>query len=165
MSYVSTANPNFCMTLKSWLETQSEILVLIRYSHSAGAKDFEFHNSFEALSKRLTSLPGRACVTAFKQRQLPIRGVVDNDFIAQCLNQIPEGSEYLVLDSERTVRDQYSHFYWTAGETHAELREELLDLRNRRIAVGMYPPWLYDNEEVISGVMPDENGETMTGAY
>src|SRR5437879_9813725 len=37
MSITPTTDPKFLDTLESWLRSQPEIMVLIRYSHSAGA--------------------------------------------------------------------------------------------------------------------------------
>jgi hypothetical protein len=49
-------------------------------------------------------------------------------------------------------------FHWSAGESHAELREELEDLRGSSVAGGLYPPWLEDTEDVISAYVPDGVG-------
>ena len=46
-------------------------------------------------------------------------------------------------------------------ESHEELREELERLRGCAIAAGVYPPWLEDNEDVISAIaLPGRFWET-----
>lgn len=62
----SATDPTFLGTLETWLRAQPEILVLFRYSAAAGAKDFEFFSSFEALSSRIRRLPSSTFVTAFR---------------------------------------------------------------------------------------------------
>jgi hypothetical protein len=124
--------------LENWLRSRPEILVLIQYSRAAGGKEFEFFFSYESLAGRLSQLPPSTSVIAFRDAQLPLRGVVDADFISTCLNALPENSEFLVLET----RGRDAH--WVAGETHAELRNELRELTGRPVAVGPYPPWLAD---------------------
>src|SRR5882757_9953771 len=99
MSYTSATDPKFPGTLESWLRSLPEILVLIRYSAAAGSKDFEFFSSFAALSNRIRQLPPSTSIIAFRQPQLPLRGVVDEAFIANCLSRVPDGSAFLVLET------------------------------------------------------------------
>lgn len=165
MGYAPTTDQKFLGTLEAWLRDMSEILVLIRYSRAAGSKDFEFFSSFQVLSDRIRELPPLACVIAFKQPQLPFRGVVDDNFIASCLNNIPDGSEYLVVESVRRVYGRMSWFHHASGESHAELRGDLEDSRSASVAVGLYPPWLQDTNDVMSAVVPDERGVVTGGVY
>jgi hypothetical protein len=165
MSYASTTDPKFLGTLESWFHSQPDILLLIRYSQAAGSKDFEFFSSFQSLANRIRELPPLTCVIAFRQTQLPLRGIVDDDLIASCLNSIPDGSEYLMLELGRRVYGRASWFRHRAGESHAELREELEESRRVAVAVGLYPPWLEDTDDVISAVVPDEHGVVRAGIY
>lgn len=165
MSYPSSTSEKFLATLTGWFQSQRELLLLIRYSHSAGSKSFEFFSSFETLRERLLRLPPRTSVIAFRQPQLPIRGFVDENFIARCLSSIPDGSEFLVVDLNLSVHGRASWYHHTEGERHEELRAGLEDLRGRTVAAGLYPPWIEDTDDVISAVVPDENGVVTTGIY
>jgi hypothetical protein len=126
MGYMSAADPGFLATLESWLRSQPEILVLIRYSRAAGAKDFEF---------------------------------------ASCREAIPDGAEFVVLERARSTAAGSSWFQWTAGDSHEELRNALADLRGVEVAAGPFPPWLRDNDDVVSAVVPNEDGSVTTGVY
>jgi hypothetical protein len=148
--------------LEEWLRSRAEILVLIRYSRAAGSKDFELFSSYDSLAARLARLPPSTSVIAFRERQLPVRGVVDADFISACLDALPENSEYLVLETGERGRWGYHH---VAGETHAELRNDLQELTGHQVAVGLYPPWDVDTAEVISAVVPDADGAVTYGVY
>jgi hypothetical protein len=165
MSYLSISDPNFLNTMESWFRSQPEILALIRYSHAAGSREFRLFSSFPVFSEVLRQLPHLACVTVFRQPQLPLRGVVDDKFIARCLESIPDGSEYALTETVRRDYGRASWFHFGSGESHAELRDDLEECRGAPVAAGLYPPWLYDNEDVISAVVPDENGVTRSGIY
>ena len=165
MSYGPISDPKFLDTVESWFRSQPEILALIRYSHAAGNREFELFSSFRDFAERLRQLPHLACVIAFRQPQLPLRGVVDDSFIARCLQSIPDGSEYVVTETVRRVYGRMSWFHYGSGQSHAELRDDLEECRGAPVAAGLYPPWLHDTEDVISAVVPDEHGVTTSGVY
>lgn len=165
MSYVASTDQRFLATLDDWLRSQPEILVLIRYLHAAGSKDFEFFTSFDTLLNRIRHLPPLTSIVVFKQRQLPLRGVVDDSFITSCMAHVPNGSEFLVVEATRRTYGRASWFHWAAGDSHEELRQELEGLRGCLVAVGPHPPWLEDTDDVISAVVPDEQGVVRAGAY
>lgn len=138
---------------------------MTRYSHAAGSREFEFFSSISDLSQRLRQLPRLAYVTAFKQQQLPLRGIVDDAFVTKCLENIPEGSEYLVVETVRRVYGRRSWFHDDSGVSHAELRDDLEESRGVPVAVGLYPPWLKDSDDVASAIVPDEQGVVRLGVY
>jgi len=162
---MSAADSKFLEMLRSWLCARPQILLLIRYSNAAGNKDFEFFSSFEALSNRIRQLPPSTSIIAFRQPQLPLRGIVTESFVASCVSHIPDGSEFLVLETTRRAHGEKPSFHWTAGESHTELREALAESRDIPVAVGLYPPWLLDTDDVISAVVPDEHGIVRVGVY
>jgi hypothetical protein len=165
MSFASSTDRKFLGTLEAWLRSQPEVLLLIRHSAAAGAKDFELFSSFHDLSERIRRLPPSTSVIAFRQPQLPLRGVVDDDFIAKCLSSIPDGLEYLVVETTRRAYGRKSWFHHDAGVSHAELRDDLEESRGTGVAVGLYPPWQEDTDDVISAVVPDEHGVVSPGIY
>ena len=161
----STADKRFLKPLEDWLRCQSEIMILVRYSRAAGNKSFEFFTSFAALRKRLELLKAETSVTAFRQPQLPQRGHVDDEFIGKCLNFIPAGSEFLVLETDPQMATQQWLFHHEAGESHDELQKVLEGLRGRLVAVGAYPQWLKDSPDVISAFVPHQDGTIKAGVY
>lgn len=161
----STADSKFLSTIESWLQSQSEILILIRYSHAAGGKDFEFFFSFAAFAERLRRLPPLTSITAFREHQLPFRSIVDDDFVAKCLDNIPDKTEFLLLETDPQTTGGHSWFHHIAGESHAELRRDLQESFGRRVAVGTYPQFWEEGPEVISAIVPDKNGAVTVGIY
>jgi hypothetical protein len=154
-----TTDPKFLATLEAWFKHHGEILVLIRYSHSFVTKGFEFFSSFATLAERLRELPPLTTVIAFKQPQLPFRGVVDDQFIARCVEGIPDESEYLVVETIRRTHGRHSWYLDYAGISRAELRDDLEESRGTPVAAGIYPAWHDESEDVISAVVP---GSTKT---
>ena len=165
MDYVSSIDENFLKTLERWLSERAEVLVLIRYSRSAGSKSFEFFDSYNRLLERLRRLPEQTSIIAFGKPQLPFRGVVDDQFIADCLSRIIDGSEFLLVEMVLRTAGKESWTNHTAGISRAELREALEDSRGRSVAVGPYPPWQDKSPDVLSAIVPDERGVVRTGTY
>lgn len=165
MALTATTDRQFNETLEQWILTEKEILVLFRYPYAAGSKEFEFFSSFQSLSEKLRRLSPRTSVIAFKHKQLPLRGTVDDAFIQACLNNAPFIAEFLVADMAPQQSGKYSYFRHSAGETLEELKDSLDGFRERTVAVGNYPDWIEDNENVISGYVPDPDGWVNSVAY
>lgn len=141
------------------------MLVLIRYRYGAGSRSYELFISFETLSQRIRTLPAGACVTAFKHPQLPLRGIVDDEFITRCLNTIPDGAEYIMTETVLTVAGKMSWFHHGTNDSHACLREDLEDSRGVPVAVGLHPDTLVKTDDIIHAVVPDEDGSVKAGPY
>jgi hypothetical protein len=156
MPDLSTKDPIFLDRVRSF-NTSPEVLVLVRYSRAAGLKSFRLLSSFSAFELLLNPLPPSTAITIFKNPGLPHRGIVDDSFITHCLAAIIDGTEYLVLDIENNC--------FCAGEAHEELRADLQGLRGQRVAVGTYPPFLLDTDEIITAYVPDKNGIVAIGKY
>lgn len=165
MSYPSSADIGFLSTARQWIDAGGEVLVLIRHHAAAGSKDFELFGSFPAFQSRVESLPPRTSIIVFRDRQLPLRGPVDAGLISAALTLVPDGIEWLVVSLLPTTEYVHPYFHHAAGETHAELREELEAQLGVPTAVGAYPPWLEDSESVISAVVPDGDGSIVPGIY
>lgn len=164
MGYASITDPQFFETIREWFQNQPEILVLIRVRRG-GSRDFELFTSFETLADRIRELSPGTCVTAFRHLQLPMRGVVDDNFIAKCLRSIPDGSEYLMVETTPTVAGRRSWFHNGDGTTHASLREDLDWSRGNPVAVGLHPPMRSQTGEVIHAVVPEADGIVRAGPY
>ena len=161
----STTDGRFLRTLENWLRSQSEIMILIRFSRAAGSKSFEFYGEFAALRTRLARLNPETSVTAFRKPQLPLRGRVDDEFIGRSLNLIAEGSEFLVLETDPRMAAQQWFYHHEAGESLDELRQVLEGLRGRLVALGGYPQWQDGDPDVISAYVPSEDGTVKAGIY
>ena len=54
MAYLSVTSPEFQEACKQWLNELGEVLVLFRYSHAAGSKDYEFFTDISLLNDRIS---------------------------------------------------------------------------------------------------------------
>ncbi len=118
MPYSSSTDPAFLATLERWLGENAEILVVFRPPNTAGGKEFEFFTSFSTLAMCLADLSGRTWIDAWRQPQLPMRGIVDDQFISSCLARIPGGTEYLVVETEPRTYDYGSWIgRWAASSS------------------------------------------------
>jgi hypothetical protein len=165
MGYPSTDDLVFRAKVARWIAARGEVLALIRYSHSAGAKDFEFFTCEHAFRARLAGLPPRSCVTIFGERQFPLRGRVDDAFIDRALTLVPDGVEFAVVALERVRGGPDAGLWQVVGERSLELAEALRAKGGELVAVGRYPPWLADGEEVVSAVVPNPDGSVAPGVY
>jgi len=165
MANRSTEEPEFGAVVEEWLSQGSEVSALIRYSRSAGSKDFEFFHSANAFWERVRKLPPLTSIIVFRKPQLPLRGVVDDEFVKAALASVPEGAEYLIAGLDQVSNGRYSFFRSLAGESHAELEDDLRGCLGERVAVGAYPPWLEDTQEVVSAIVPTEDGSIVGGVY
>jgi hypothetical protein len=163
--FKSALDPSFASTLEKWLREQSELLIMFRYPNAGGAKDFEIHSSLSTIIARLSEVPAQTSVIAFRKPQLPIRGLSTAELVQAALARIPDGTEFLIVETVLTTYGKGSWYHNASGESHAELREELESSAGRPVMVGEYPPWLEDGVDVVSGFVPNQDGLIRPGAY
>src|SRR5262249_40426338 len=162
--YIPTTDPEVLATLRDWFRMNPEILVRIRRPRS-GSEEFEFFSSFEALTKRMPDDAPYTWFPIFQQPQLPPRGIVDDNFIAQCLSAIPDGTEYLIVETVLTVAGKLSWFHGASGESHGMFRDDLEESRETPVAVGEYPDCLEERADVIHAFTLDAAGIVVPGPY
>lgn len=165
MGYPSTLEANFQETVARWLEQNGEILVLFRYSHMAGSREYELITTQQDWQERLAQAPPRTCISVWGDRQLPLRGRVDAAFIQQALRQISEEDEFLVVGLTQVSYGIAAWYRHTGGEGHAELRTALQNFAGELVAVGIAPAWSEDGGNEMSAVVPDEKGNATPGVY
>ena len=168
MSYVSTNDSTFLSNVENWLQENGEVAVLIRYSAAGGSKSFEFYHSMQEFDEKLKLLAPKTCVIVFREKQLPLRGKVDVDFVSRALQTLPDfpyKDEYLIAGLELVHAGAASWYHFAAGTSLEEFKEDLSYCEGQMVAVGIYPDWLEDNDNVISAVIPEADGTVITGIY
>jgi hypothetical protein len=164
MHSTPTASPEALATFERWFRAQEQILVRTR-DPIGGSDEFEFFSSFDTLKTRMQEADPYTCFTVWENAQLPLRGVVDDDFIARCLSSIPDEAEYLIVETVRRVAGKASWFYNTSDRSHTLLRSDLEDSRGTPVAVGLYPTCLEERADVIHVFRPDADGKTKRAPY
>ena len=142
--------PQFLATVFRSLEPAGELFVMLRYLRAAGAKDYAFIDKPDAFRRLIDLCPTGTDIIVFKDRQLPFRGRVDDDFIRDVQTQIADGTEYLcVCMSLETPGDP--RLSGDLGDSHGDLLEDLADLQGEFVAIGACPPFTdADNDAMIS---------------
>lgn len=94
--------------------------------------------------------PDGTDIIVFRDAQLPIRGVVTNEFISQAKAQIPDGTEYLFVRL-RLEKAGDLRLFGEMGGTHVGLEEDLAEEAGEGVALGECPPFIaLDNDRMIS---------------
>jgi hypothetical protein len=165
MTYKPIHDHEFLSTVADWILERGEVLAMIRYPWRGGATLFEFFDSLEAFRACIAGLGPSTVVIVFRERQLPLRGIIDAEFCAKAMAMIPEGSEYLMAALELTVIGRASWKDNRSGDNHQDLQSLLDDYSGGRVAFGPYPPWLVDSDTVASAIVPNADGTIVVGAY
>ncbi|MSU80449.1 MAG: hypothetical protein EXS16_20470 [Gemmataceae bacterium] len=94
-------------------------------------------------------MPVGADIEVFRDPQLPMRGTVDEAFIASALDAIPDGEEFLVLTMDALPGSGISS-RGMMGASHTDLRESLEELRGKRVALGVCPNFCVADHEGLA---------------
>ena len=142
--------PAFLNAVREWVGLSGEVFVALRYLAAAGAKDYALCHSFTEFEALVSYVALGTDIVAFRDRQLPYRGVVTDEFAACALEAFPEGVEYLLVTLE--TRTQSSICLEDAGgDTQDDLRALLVEYRGREVALGPYPQfWEPDSQAMVS---------------
>ena len=136
-------------TVSRWIDASSEVFIVLRYLGS-GAKDYAFVCSVNDFTQLIDDCPTGTDIIVFRDQQLPRRGNVTEEFIAQSRRLIPDGTEYLCVsmipESHGTVMLSGS-----MADTETDLIDDLEDRLGGFVAVGPCPPFFEgDNDRMIS---------------
>jgi len=162
---VSALSAEFDELIRCWLADREEILVMVRFSHAAGNREYRLFRSIEDLRDWIATLPSRTSVIAFRNGSLSLRGAIDETLIARCLRELPEGSEYLVVHFEPWTAGRRTWFHYDSGTSHRELAADLRENPGAEVAVGLHPDWLDDSEDVFEAIVPWQDGRIERGVY
>ncbi len=142
----------FISKVVNWIGEAGEVLIVLRYLRAAGAKDYALCRSEHEFRRIIELVRVGTDIVVFRRKQLPIRGICTEALIKRACEEIPEGSEYLVLRTNRKSPDD-PRLWGDMGDTHVDLRETLEedDVFKSDVAIGPLPPFNdNDNPEMIS---------------
>lgn len=135
-----------------WLVRDGEVILFVHRPRWAAAGEFALWSDTTALVRHLDGLPPGTDVTVFAAGSiLPIRGRVDEAFVARCLAEIPEGSDFTIL--ERRAAEQPASAE-SGGVSHAQLRQELAEAMGSEVLAGLDPSGTPDGPNVATARIP-----------
>lgn len=77
------------------------------------------------------------CIQIFREKQYPIRGIADETLLTAALDFIPDGEWFSILSLGEGPLAPCSVV--GSGDTHAELRDEFIRLKDKRVRFGRNP--------------------------
>ena len=165
MSERSTTDLSFERDAGELLTDVGEIGCVFRFSHSAGERSYEFFRDIESFRHRLRDLPPSTSVILFRDRQLALRGVVDDAFVAKAKQSVA-GRHWTIARTSPITMGSQSWFHNTDGDALEELEEELRDTYcwGQPVAVGEEPSW-HDPRRTIEALVPGPDGTVKRGVY
>lgn len=151
----TTCNPDrdvtrrFLDTVRAWIAENGEVLVVLRYLHGAGSKDYALIGSSTTFDLLVERCPLGTDIIVFKEPQLPVRGIVDDALASRLRGVLKDDDEYLIIDMTEVRADD------PRRTAHSDLMEclasDLEYLHGRDVAGGVSPPfWEADSPVMIS---------------
>lgn len=141
--------PAFLQRVHGWIRESSEVLVVLRYLCRAGYRDFALIDSVEAFDRLIQVCPRGTDIIVFRDPQLPLRGVADDDLMAAAQGIAAAVHECLLVElgSQQTGDPRLRG----TSDSANHLMDDLRDLRGEPIAFGPCPAyWEEDNSAMIS---------------
>jgi hypothetical protein len=151
----------FVALARRWIAEQGEILGLFRYSRTGGGKDFCFFREPEGFTAKLARLPPNTSVILFRRPQLALRGRIDESIIDEAVSLMVDDAEIIAV----VLNEQECDRAVLREETKEEFRTALREHGGQLAAIGSYPPWLRDSEDVIEALVPGPDGAAGRGCY
>ena len=141
--------PAFLDRVAGWIAQTGEVLVVLRYLAAAGARDFVLCRSRAEFEALVAWAPTGTDIIAFGDRQLPLRGVVTDAFVAAAQDAVPAGREYLILTEDNRADAPVSAF--STFDDRENLLDALGHLAGREVAFGECPDFsVADHEAMVS---------------
>lgn len=163
MEFNSIKTEKFKSIGLSLIHQTGEILIFVQYPFRAGDKDFFLIDSNQDFRDFLADRKPKDSVTIFKTFKTLKEGLVTHDFIKEALMQLKliKSADCLVILSRQ---EKYQTKKWSFSNSESELNEVLHDNLGQSVKILEEPDWLDDNK-VIHGYEPDEDGQIRPGAY
>ena len=129
---------------------------MVRDPDGAALSRFEFCCSVEDLIDLLEGATPAFAVVIFRNRQLPLRGRVDDELISRAVEVIPDGEPWTIAAGYPRL----GRIAKAIGSSHKTLRESLTDeLVGEEVALGLEPKWWESEcDQIIWGIVPGPDG-------
>jgi hypothetical protein len=154
IDYTTLFSDHNLALLSDWLAATGELYLDVDYPHSGGSGlNYRVRSmaDLKALVVEQQNQP-EISFTVFQRLQYPLRGVADDDLLAQALERIPDGQWYRIISLDDYYPSRCDSY--GSGNTHLELRQDLTELAGMEVGIGQNP---YDLPEIqmmsVAGAM------------
>jgi hypothetical protein len=157
LTYPSIHDDVFQQTLTQWIETEGEVFVYIHHPHTGSSGEYYFLRSPVHAHALIAALAPKSILTAYRQRQFPLRITVSPEQIPTILAAIPEGAWYSFVELAPYSEPICMH---GGKDSHQELLEDIQDLMGGHYGIGMDPldhedPWQQaDRDDILIAQCP-----------
>ena len=127
------SEPIVTQMLQDWFSTSAELFIELDRPYSGASGDFYILNSYPQVEDLMTKASPSAVCFVLRDKQCPLRGLVDDTFIQRALDWLKHGDYYIIIEPNsypQTIR------FLGDGNTHLGLERELGDLRGTEVWVG-----------------------------
>ncbi len=127
------SEPIVTQILQDWFSASTELFVELDRPHSGTSGGFYILKNYLQYEDLITKAsPGAVCFM-LRDKQLPLRGLVDDTFINRALDWLEDGDYYIIIEPSsypQTIR------FLGDGKTRLEFERELRELRGTEVWVG-----------------------------
>jgi hypothetical protein len=136
-SYQSLLSMHNLALLSDWLAENGELLVDINWPHRGGSGQIYIIKSLLELRNLLTEQTWPEIhMLVFRAKQYPLRGTVNESFIAQVVESIIDGHQYVIV---KFAEYPATCEWLDDGNSRAQLKEQLENLKGEIVGIGPDP--------------------------
>jgi hypothetical protein len=141
-------------SVSRWLREDGEVLFVLRYAFGGGAKDYCLIRDAATLWQLVDVVPKGTDVIAIRGSWLPLRGAIDEGFIAKALQLVKNETEYMfVIDMAKAVDDPRMNGGFDIG--HGMMRDDLNQHIGQLAAFGECPNFMANDSEAMKSFSKD----------
>ena len=149
--------PAFLDQVFRWIDQNGEVMVVLRYLHTAGCRDLAVCKRQTEFETLIQYVPAATDIVVFRDPPFYKRGVVDQEFIAGAMADFSDNQEYILIELE--TRSGAPTCVYEECNSSKELLASLMDLKGVDIAIGKRPAyWEPDSDTMISAAKDGIDG-------
>jgi hypothetical protein len=170
---VSTTNPAFARVVIEALGAGDVVPAMIRYSRSAGAKDYYALRSEADFRSLVGSLTPNTSLSVFFRAAFPIRGIANEETAKQVVELLQRlhddpgedswgAVDIVILDGPESWLD---HAHVACLTSPREVSDWLERHSSANIVAGQFAFWHDNGDDVVTAYLPDTDGTVGGGVY
>jgi hypothetical protein len=121
-------------TFLAWFAESGDLALEVYKPHSGCGGDFYILSSYSQFQDLIAKARPGSIIFTIKERQFPVRGLVDDDFIAEALRRVADDQVFEII--EPCEYPNMINFLGDGGRGHVELKTELEKLRGAMVWLG-----------------------------
>jgi hypothetical protein len=166
---IATTDPRLKEFVRTALDHVNDLVVLHRFDRAAGRREWYLMSRIDQFETILSYGVGRDAFTFFLRPHLPIRGILGEalaDQFKSALADVPENRSELIICRMVAEQPRLESCEGFSRHEAADVSNWIHEHAGDSVIGGQHPPLLSnDPDELITAVVPDENGRVQLGVY